>query len=161
MSTLDQRTLGLDTRLSVTFTPTNDARAVRAALLCVGALLRLQGIRSAAIAAVGRLRARSRHDRAGEERRRSRHGYTIDPDGAGAAHAFTLDNPDFSEQSLRGNAVFRWEYRPGSVLYFAWTQSRLSDSAFGDSQFTRDRDALFAARPQNIFLVKASWWLPR
>jgi hypothetical protein len=87
--------------------------------------------------------------------------YTIDPDGAGPAAAFTIDNPDFSQRSLRGNAVFRWEYRPGSVLYVAWTQSRVSDAAFGDLSFQRDRSALFAARPDNIFLVKASWWLPR
>src|SRR5207245_4479639 len=37
--------------------------------------------------------------------------YTIDPDGAGPAQPFTLDNPDFSQQSLRGNAVFRSEER--------------------------------------------------
>jgi hypothetical protein len=87
--------------------------------------------------------------------------YTVDPDGAGPAAPFTIANPDLSEQSLRGNAVFRWEYRPGSVLYAAWTQSRLGDSAFGDLSFPRDRIALLAARPDNIFLVKISWWLPR
>jgi hypothetical protein len=27
--------------------------------------------------------------------------------------------------------------------------------------FQRDRSALFATRPDNVFLVKASWWLPR
>jgi hypothetical protein len=87
--------------------------------------------------------------------------YTIDPDGAGNAKAFTIDNPNFSQQSLRGNAVFRWEYRPGSVLYVAWTQSRFADAAFGDLDLGRDRTALMAARPDNIFLVKASWWLAR
>jgi len=74
---------------------------------------------------------------------------------------FTITNPNFSQQSLRGNAVFRWEYRPGSVLYVAWTQSRAADAAFGDMDLARDRTALLAARPDNIFLVKASWWVPR
>ena len=87
--------------------------------------------------------------------------YTIDPDGTGAAKPFTIGNPDFSQQSLRGNAVFRWEYRPGSVVYVAWTQSRFGDQSFGDLDFIRDRGALFAARPDNIFLVKASLWIPR
>jgi hypothetical protein len=87
--------------------------------------------------------------------------YAIDPDGAGPAKSFTLDNPNFSQQSLRGNAVFRWEYRPGSVLYVAWTQSRFADEAFGDLELQRDRSALLAARPDNILLVKASWWLTR
>jgi hypothetical protein len=47
------------------------------------------------------------------------------------------------------------------VLYFAWTQSRFADDVFGDLNFRRDRRALFAAQPDNIFLVKASWWIPR
>jgi hypothetical protein len=88
-------------------------------------------------------------------------GYTIDPDGLGRAAAFTIGNPNFTQQSLRGNAVFRWEYRPGSVLYLAWTQSRFADAAFGDLSFERDRAALFATRPDNIFLIKASWWVPK
>ena len=87
--------------------------------------------------------------------------YAIDPDGTGPAQPFSIDNPDFTQQSLRGNAVFRWEYRPGSVLYVAWTQSRSGSQAFGDLEFERDRTALLAARPDNVFLVKASWWLPR
>ena len=62
---------------------------------------------------------------------------------------------------MRGNAVFRWEYRPGSVVYVAWTQSRLGDQAFGDLNLSRDRSDLLAARPDNILLVKASLWIPR
>jgi uncharacterized protein DUF5916/cellulose/xylan binding protein with CBM9 domain len=86
--------------------------------------------------------------------------YTIDPDGAGNAQAFTIRNPDFTDRSLRGNAVFRWEYRPGSLLYVAWTQSRFDEGVFGNLRFQREREALFGTRPDNIFLVKASWWLP-
>jgi hypothetical protein len=56
--------------------------------------------------------------------------------------------------------VFRWEYRPGSVLYVAWTHSRASDTAFGNLALHRETDALLAVRPDNILLVKASWWLP-
>jgi hypothetical protein len=87
--------------------------------------------------------------------------YTVDPDGLGPAAPFSFGNPNFTEQSLRGNAVFRWEYHPGSVLYFAWTQSRDASAAYGNLDLGRDRSALFGARPDNIFLVKASWWLPR
>ena len=34
-------------------------------------------------------------------------GYTIDPDGAGAAAPFTFDNPDFNLRSLRGTGVLQ------------------------------------------------------
>jgi hypothetical protein len=102
-----------------------------------------------------------RNCRISELSRRTATQYTIDPDGSGPAASFTLRNPDFSRQSLRGNAVFRWEDRPGSVLYVASTQSRAADGALGNLDLARDRTALLAARPDNILLVKASWWLPR
>ena len=35
--------------------------------------------------------------------------------GSGPALPFTFDNPDFTSGSLRGTAVLRWEYRPGST----------------------------------------------
>ena len=87
--------------------------------------------------------------------------YTVVPDGAGAAAPFTIAHPDFNFRSLRGNAVFRWEYLPGPTLYVTWTHSRADQASVGDFDFARDREALFQARPDNIFLIKASWWLAR
>ena len=48
----------------------------------------------------------------------------VDPDGAGPAKPFALYNPDFRTRSLSIKAVWRWEYRPGSTVIFAWTHSR-------------------------------------
>lgn len=85
-------------------------------------------------------------------------GYTVDPDGSGAAPSFTIDNPDFRTHSLRGNAVVRWEYRPGSALYFVWQQERSDFLPFeGDFRARRETMAIFG-RPSNVFLVKASYW---
>ena len=70
-------------------------------------------------------------------------------------------NPDFNFRSLRGNAVFRWEYRPGSVMYVAWAHSRSGNFTQGDFQFRRDFNAMFQNVPDNVFLVKASFWMPR
>ncbi len=59
--------------------------------------------------------------------------YTVDPDGPGGAAApFTFGNPDFNYKSLRGTVVLRWEYRPGSLLYFVWTQNRADYANPGD-----------------------------
>jgi uncharacterized protein DUF5916 len=88
----------------------------------------------------------------------------IDPDGvAGPAATFALYNPDFRTRSLRINGVLRWEYRLGSTLYVAWTQSR---SAYfpGDGSFDPGRDLrreLLYDRPANVLLVKLSYWLSR
>ncbi|MGH7595416.1 MAG: DUF5916 domain-containing protein [bacterium] len=65
---------------------------------------------------------------------------------------------DFNIKSLRGNAVLRWEYSPGSTLYFVWTQSRSDYENFGNFQFNRSVGRLGDTRPNNIFLVKASYW---
>lgn len=66
---------------------------------------------------------------------------------------------DFNLRSLRGNAVLRWEWRPGSTLFAVWQQSRHDVGQVGDFDFGRDRDALIGTRPDNIFLVKVNYWL--
>jgi hypothetical protein len=85
--------------------------------------------------------------------------YQVDP-GTGA-QPFTLENPDFSLASLRGNAVLRWEYLPGSTLYLVWTQDRSDDVVDGEFRFGRSLRRLVEARGNNIFAVKVSyWWHP-
>ncbi|NJD19528.1 MAG: hypothetical protein FIA95_09650 [Gemmatimonadetes bacterium] len=87
--------------------------------------------------------------------------YRIDPDGAGPAAAFTLDNPDFTTSSLRGTAVLRWEYRPGSTLYFVWTQQRSGYDPAGSFDLARARSIIFDGKATNVFQVKATYWLGR
>jgi hypothetical protein len=87
--------------------------------------------------------------------------YTVDPDGAGPAASFTFNDPNFTSRSLRGTSVLRWEYRPGSTLFLVWTQQRAGSSAFGDYDFSRDSRAMLGDRPDNVFLVKATYWLGR
>jgi hypothetical protein len=87
--------------------------------------------------------------------------YTVDPDGTGPAPSFDISNPDFRTHSLRGNAVVRWEYRPGSALFFVWQQERSDFLPFeGDFRTGRDTREIFG-RPANVFLVKATYWFAR
>jgi len=71
--------------------------------------------------------------------------------------------PDgFRFGQLRTNNVVRWEYRPGSVLFFVWTQGRDSfDSNPASYNVTQGFNSVFARIPENVFLVKASYWLGR
>lgn len=87
--------------------------------------------------------------------------YVVDPDGAGPAAPFVFTDPNFAYRSLIGNAVLRWEYRPGSTVYFVWTQNRSGAESAGTFDFARDRTALFHDRPTNIFQVKANFWIGR
>jgi hypothetical protein len=62
-----------------------------------------------------------------------------------------------NRKALRGNAVLRWEYRPGSVLYLVWTQSRERDAEpAGGLQIGPAVRRLFDARTNDIFLVKVT-----
>jgi hypothetical protein len=86
---------------------------------------------------------------------------SVDPDGSGAAAPLTFSNPDFNFKSLRGNAILRWEYRPGSTVYFVWTQSRSQSETIGDLQLGRSLGKLWAEKADNIFLMKFSYyWNP-
>jgi Domain of unknown function (DUF5916) len=71
--------------------------------------------------------------------------------------------PDgFRFGQLRTNNVVRWEYRPGSVLFLVWTQGRDTftngPTDFGVQPGWND---LLAERPQNVFLIKSSYWFGR
>jgi hypothetical protein len=86
----------------------------------------------------------------------------VDPDGSGGpAAAHEIDDPNFSLGSLRGNAVLRWEFSPGSTLFLVWTQNRSDSETIGSFRAARALGRLFDADADNIFLVKVSyWWSP-
>ena len=69
-------------------------------------------------------------------------------------------NPDFNFRSVRGSAVVRWEFRPGSAMYVVWNENRADMAPVGDFRFRRDMSALPNAPSQDVFLVKFSYWLP-
>ena len=66
---------------------------------------------------------------------------------------------DFNLRSLRGNAVLRWEWRPGSTMFLAWQQTREDFRPIGDFGLSRDLDALFTTPADNILLLKVTYWL--
>jgi len=68
-------------------------------------------------------------------------------------------NPDFNFRSLRGNAVLRWECLPGSTLYLVWAQTRSNAVDVGDFAFSRSMRGLWTAPADNIFMVKATYWM--
>jgi hypothetical protein len=71
---------------------------------------------------------------------------------------FTLPNPDFSVREFRSNLVARWEYKPGSALYVVWQQGRNGYDSYWDHSFHDNWSRLWNAPPDNVFLVKLSYW---
>jgi hypothetical protein len=80
---------------------------------------------------------------------------------ADADGLFVFDNPDFNLKSLRVNAVFRWEFTPGSTLYGVWTQQREDHSHPGELRFRRDAATVFSAPADDVFLIKMTYWIGR
>jgi len=85
----------------------------------------------------------------------------IDPDGSGPSAPFTIKDPDFNVKSLRLNAILRWEFRPGSTMYFVWTEQRFDNSRPGELSFGRDLGDALTAPPDDVVMVKVSWWIGR
>ncbi|HKS25167.1 MAG TPA: DUF5916 domain-containing protein [Thermoanaerobaculia bacterium] len=73
---------------------------------------------------------------------------------------YTAADPDFNFRSVRGSAVLRWEFRPGSALYVAWNENRAGLAPLGDFRLGRDLRAIPTSPSHDVFLVKFSYWLP-
>ena len=74
------------------------------------------------------------------------------------------DEPqDFKVLDLRGNAVMRWEYRPGSTLFVVWQhgKSNYREGALTSQSMTQDYNDLFDLQANNTFLVKFAYWFSR
>jgi len=82
--------------------------------------------------------------------------YRVDP-GDGDA-TFALANRDFTRLSLRGNAVLRWEWRPGSALFVVWQQTRDETLDFDGLGVVSGLPDALGAAVENVFLVKATYW---
>ena len=152
---VDQTTFSVSTRLNWTFTPRMTLEMVAQPFVASGAYSnfkefltprRLEFARYGVDGASTLVRDSTR--------------VTLDPDGTGAARPIALAAPDFTVRSLRGSAVMRWEYRPGSTLFFVWQQQRNGSSSAG-TLGAGDFSRAFREPAQNVLLVKASYWLSR
>ena len=84
--------------------------------------------------------------------------YLVDEDSDGSAD-YSIGNPDFNYRDFNSNVVLRWEFSPGSLLYFVWNQSRNDYVSQGRLDYGQDLDGLFGVRPHDVFLLKVSKWL--
>jgi hypothetical protein len=89
----------------------------------------------------------------------SRRRYSVDPGDGGAE--FSFGDPDFNFKSLRLNAIFRWEWKPGSAMYFVWTEQRQDTEHPGEFLFNRDLRSVFGAPADDVFLFKIAYWFQR
>ncbi len=134
---LDQRTVGFTWRLNYTFSPTMSLQWYANPFISKGAYSRVRELADPRAAAY-------------EDRYQPYEGEGAD------------DHGGFNVKAFRSNAVFRWEYLPGSTLFVVWSQGRSAyDPRRGDGSFGDDLGDLFGQRAEDRFLVKVSYWLNR
>jgi hypothetical protein len=156
-STLDQRTLSMVTRVDWTFTPKLSLQLFAQPLIASADFIDYKEFarpRAFDFEIYGKDAGTITRDAATGR-------YTVDPDGPNAAPAFSFADRDFNRRSLRGNAVVRWEYRPGSALFLVWQQSRFGSIPSGEFDFGNDFGELWNLQPENIFVIKGTWWIGR
>jgi hypothetical protein len=148
---IDRTTVSLTTRLDWTFTPRLSLELYAQPFLAAGDFSHYKELAAA---------GSDRFDVYGTDRGTiSVHDgvYTVRPDLD--APLFHFQDPAFNIRSLRGNAVLRWEYRPGSTLFLVWQQQRSGFEPLGDFAFRRDAGEILAAPATNVLMIKATYWL--
>ena len=155
LAALTQSTLSLDTRVDITLSPTLGFVMYVQPFVSSGRyndFKELLAPGTYSFARYGTERGTITYDETSSR-------YVIDPDASGSAPSFTINQPNFNVRSLRGNAVLRWDYRPGSSVYAVWQQQRSDFAPIGDFDGRRDVGAIFRTIPTNVFLVKATYWI--
>jgi hypothetical protein len=83
--------------------------------------------------------------------------YQVDENTDGTTD-YSFDEPDFNFRQFRSNLVIRWEYLPGSTMFLVWSQGRTSSASNGSFDYGGDMKELFTVQPNNVFLLKFSYW---
>ena len=148
---LDQTTLSLEGRLNWTFTPDLTLQLYARPFVSSGQYSRVK-----ALDAPGALRLPVFGEDGGAVTEGEDGALEVDPGDGG--QSFTVAR-NFTSRALQGNAVLRWEYRPGSALFLVWQQQRSGFELDGALRFGRDVGGVFGDPVENVFLFKLSYWL--
>ena len=82
--------------------------------------------------------------------------YLVDENTDGTTD-YSFDNRNFNFMDFQSNLIVRWEYRPGSTVFFVWTMSKQTSESVYSTSLNNDMDNLYDTHPHNIFLVKFSY----
>ncbi len=74
--------------------------------------------------------------------------------------SFEISNPDFRVLSFRSNFVIRYEWIPGSTLFFVWQQSRRQYDLLERTSRASDLFNTFEAVGDHVIAAKVSYWIP-
>lgn len=82
--------------------------------------------------------------------------YSVDETSDGTAD-YSFSNPNFNFMDLQSNLIVRWEYRPGSTVFFVWTSGKQAYESTYSRSLNNDISNIYNSHPHNIFLIKFSY----
>jgi Domain of unknown function (DUF5916)/Carbohydrate family 9 binding domain-like len=154
-ATLNQKEFSLQTRVNYVLSPKMSVQVYMQPLVSVGDYLEFKEFarpRSFEFIRYGIDRGELTYDPVARR-------YTVEPGDGGASFGF--DDPDFNFKSLRLNAIFRWEWKPGSAMYLVWTEQRQDQAHPGEFAFRRDFGSTFGAPADDVLMFKIAYWFQR
>ncbi|WP_298781115.1 DUF5916 domain-containing protein [uncultured Polaribacter sp.] len=82
--------------------------------------------------------------------------YYVDENSDGATD-YTFNKPDFSYVQFRSNLVARWEYIPGSELFFVWSRGVTAFDETENSLTQGLNNQITGSNLEDTFLIKATY----
>jgi len=82
--------------------------------------------------------------------------YNIDENKDGNTD-YSFDKPDFAFVQYNSNLVVRWEYIPGSEVFLVWSQGIRGFGDPDDGLFESIDKEIIQQKPNNTFLIKATF----
>lgn len=76
----------------------------------------------------------------------------------GSPTIWAIEYPDFNFQEFRSNFVLRWEYRPGSTLFFVWSYNRSNYENRYNPSVIDSFGNIEKAKANNALILKLSYW---
>lgn len=151
---IDQRTLGLTTRIDCSITPNLSVQFYGQPFVSAGEYSQFKRITSSrAVNYADRFHVLSNeltYEAASNT-------FWVDENLDGVSD-YAFGKPNFNFKQFRSNLVLRWEYSPGSTVFLVWSQGRTGFASDGELSFRSDVRDLFEVYPDNVFLVKLNRW---
>ena len=158
-SSVEQRTVGLSTRLNYTFSPTLSLQVYAQPFVGAAEFSGFKEVRNPRAddfdAQFHVLTPDELEVSTSDSGDRS---FAVDYNRDGAVD-YRFNDPSFNSKALQSTSVLRWEYRPGSALFLVWSHDRSRRHADGSFDLRRDLSRLGDAKGRNVLLLKASYWL--
>lgn len=80
--------------------------------------------------------------------------YTVDK----GSNTMSFKDPDFSFNEFRSNLVARWEFLPGSSVYFVWENDRSNRDDVYHPGWGSNLDRIFGLPASNTLMMKVNYW---